>query len=135
MSIEDSAMPRLERLADTLLPGAHGWPSASAAIHDLPAILERLADGTRQSALAWAQDLHDLPADDCAALLKIHEMDHPAVFREILAAFYDAYYTSPAARARIDALAQAGPHEESPHVDPTLVRNVVTHRRGAMRLP
>jgi len=116
----------ISALLDLLIPGDARWPSASRAGVGTAAIEAELDGET----LDWVLSL---AAADRAALAAV-EAGEPARFRRLLAAVHRAYYTTPAVQAIVAQLANAGPREQSPHFDESLVARVVATQAGRRRM-
>ena len=65
--------------------------------------------------------------------MKGFEADNAAVFRRLVSAVTDAYYTAPEVVARVEALADAAPREALAHFDEALVASVIRTQAGKYR--
>lgn len=130
----------LDDLADTLLPGGGGWPSATAA--GIGAMLAHRiresagSDGLVRIEAALRGSGGHWPADEPARIAAVaaFEASDPALFGQVLEAAYYAYYESPLVVAAIHA--KGRPYQLTPHrsgfelrpFDPA--RDIPSHGRG-----
>jgi hypothetical protein len=132
---DEPAVKALKALADALLPGNGGrWPSASTAIAPIARVLEEIGKEDAPWLLALSAQVAATPAANRTAHLQSSEAAEPARFERTLGALYRAYYTSATTLAAVEALAEAGPREASPHFDPDLVKQVLATQAGQRRL-
>jgi hypothetical protein len=117
-----------------LLPGTtSGWPAANLAL-DGRNVIEGMSKSEIDYIFDLAADLAGLPPTLREERIADRETSDGPAFQRMLATLYRLYYTSPPVLAVVAALAEAGPREPSPHVDPTLVAQVLAHRAGQRRL-
>jgi len=122
-------------LMDVMIPGDRGkWPCASVALSSRDDLFADLDSVDRDWLAIVAAGIAAAAPQDRARGLAAHEAAAPQTFGRVLAALYRAYYTAPAVRAVVIAIAESGPREPSPFVDPTLVAKVVATRAAARRL-
>lgn len=136
MSMSERPEPpaALASLLDCLLPGDGGrWPAFSAAA-DAEAMCAALAPPLVARALEWAQALAAIEPERRSETIAAIETAEPTTFCALLEAAYRFYYSAPAVLAAVEALADSGPREASPHFDPALVARVVTSEAGKRRL-
>ena len=122
-------------LIDVLIPGdGFRWPSASEAFSTCETLFTDLGVADHDWLAPLAAAVAALPTVDRPARMADAEAAAPEAFGRMLAALYRSYYTAPSVRAVVTAVAEAGPREPSPLVDPGLVARVVATRAGARRL-
>jgi hypothetical protein len=125
----------LSVLYDIILPGsASGWPSASCALTDFMLAISNLSADEQSIVFHWAGVLVDRPQEDRSCLLHACQEADRDLFDRLLRQLYWSYYSSPAARRVLLQIAEAGPREDSPYVDPQLVAGVLANGRGKRRL-
>lgn len=113
---------------DALIPAGPDWPAFSAAVA-VEAFRATLPPATSAHLDALAARIADVRPNDREGALRAAEAGAPDAFRALITAVNAAYYTAPAVSARVRDLANAGPREPSPHVDPTLVAGVLARAR------
>jgi hypothetical protein len=122
-------------LIDVLVPGDETvWPSASSALSSCETLFADLDEIDRDWLSELAAAVSALPPADRPRRVADAEAAAPDVFGRCLAALYRAYYTAPAVRAVVTAVAEAGPRELFPLIDAGLVARVVATRAGVRRL-
>lgn len=122
-------------LIDVLIPGdGIRWPSASTALSSCDDLFTDLDVADQDWLAPFAAAVAAAAPADRPARVADAEVAAPEAFGRMLAALYRAYYTTPAVRAVVTDLAEAGPREPSPLIDAGLVARVVATRAGARRL-
>ncbi len=118
---------------DVLIPGQPGeWPAASQAIEDQQDVVLEASDGAWLQAEAGA--LIKLSPQTRPTTMQRLEQDQPDRFCRVVAAFYAAYYTSPAVHDVVVRLSNAGPRESSPCFDSGLLDHVTRTQAGHRRI-
>ena len=121
-------------LLDHLVPGEGGWPAASDAIADPASVSGQLARADQAWLEARALALLSVPAAARVDALKRLEAAEPGPFGRVLQALYQAYYNTEGAQAQVSRLAEAGPREDSPFFDLSLLDRVIATQAGRRRL-
>ena len=133
--IDTAAVKALRILTDLLVPGdGHRWPAASRAINPIGRLIEEFG----RTEISWLVNtsarIAALHEDERHAAMLALESTEPALFERLVGAVYWTYYTSVTVMSVIEACAETGPHETSPHFDGTLVAKVLATRAGQRRI-
>jgi hypothetical protein len=118
-------------LLNVLIPGDDSWPSAADAIIDHAGAFASFDADARARIDALAAALPGESRDARAAAAAAFESAEPALFRRLIEAVSEAYYSSPQAHARIAALSESGPRESETHFDESQLDRVRATRAGA----
>jgi hypothetical protein len=117
-----------------VLPGDQkSWIDGGVAIANPELILKMFHDADRKVIEDLSDCLVNLSSLDRVAAMQAFEANSPALFRRLVAAITDAYYSAPAVVAQVEALANAGPREPSARFDDTLVATVIATQAGQYR--
>ena len=112
-------------LIDIIVPGqANIWPRGSDVISNPQTVIDAMTHDDVQWIECHCGPLADLSPAQRIRHFATLEAAAPDTVARIVGAVYCAYYTTPEVQAVIDAIADAGPQEASPHFDETLLARI-----------
>ncbi len=131
---EDINADSMTVIFQIIVPGdGQSWPNAGVVLRHPELILNKFAISDLSILDAMARHVAQLAVAERIPAVKAFEAEKPVLFRQLVAAVMDAYYTTPEVLAQIEALANAAPREPSLQFDQALVANVVRTQAGTYR--